>query len=100
MSDVELIGLVAGFLVAAGLVPQILRVLKLRDAQEISLLFNLLTLAGTLLWLGYGISLGLASVIVWNGINAGLLTILLAVKVKYGMKNDTPQRHEIPRKDS
>ena len=100
MSDVEIIGLAAGLLVAAGLVPQILRVLRLRDAQEISLLFNLLTLAGTLLWLWYGVSLGLTSVIVWNGTNTVLLLILLAVKVKFGMKNGTPQQHEIPGKDS
>jgi len=100
VSDVEIIGLAAGLLVAAGLVPQILRVLRLRDAQEISLLFNLLTLAGTLLWLWYGVSLGLTSVIVWNGTNTVLLLILLAVKVKFGMKNGTPQQHEIPGKDS
>jgi MtN3 and saliva related transmembrane protein len=100
VSDVELIGLLAGLLVAAGLVPQILRVLKLRDAQEISLLFNLLTLVGTVLWLGYGITLGLTSVIIWNATNTVLLTILLMVKVKYGMKNGTPQQHQIPRKDS
>jgi len=85
MSQVEILGLAAGLLVALGLVPQILRVWRLRDAQEISLLFNLLSLTGTTLWLAYGLFLGLLSVIVWNGTNVVLLVVLLAVKLKYGM---------------
>ena len=79
------VGLVAGFLVAVGLVPQILKVWKLKDAQEISLTFNLLSLSGTVLWFVYGLALGLLSVIVWNGTNVVLLIILLSVKLKYGM---------------
>jgi MtN3 and saliva related transmembrane protein len=85
MSQVEILGLTAGFLVALGLVPQILRVRRLKDAQEISLSFNLLSLTGTALWLTYGVSLGLISVIVWNGANIILLSLLLVMKLKYGM---------------
>jgi len=85
VSFVELVGLGAGFLVALGLVPQILRVWRLKDAQEISLAFNLLSFGGTILWLGYGVILGLLSVVVWNSVNAILLMMLLAVKLRYGM---------------
>jgi len=81
----ELLGLAAGFLVSFGLVPQILRVWRLRDAKEISLPFDLLSLGGTVLWLTYGLSLGLLSVILWNGVNCILYLILLSVKLKYGM---------------
>jgi len=82
---VEFLGLAAGFLVSLGLVPQILRIWRLRDAQEISLPFNLLSLGGTALWLTYGLVQGLLSVIVWNGVNCVLYLILLSVKLKYGM---------------
>jgi MtN3 and saliva related transmembrane protein len=85
ISFTESLGLVAGSLVSVGLVPQILRVLKLRDAQQIGLPFNLLSLGGTVLWLTYGISLGLLSVTFWNGVNCILYVILLSVKLKYGM---------------
>jgi MtN3 and saliva related transmembrane protein len=81
----EVLGLAAGFLVSFGLIPQIMRVWKLRDAKEISLPFNLLSLGGTVLWLTYGLSLGLLSVIIWNGVNCVLYVILLSVKLKYGM---------------
>ncbi len=90
ISFTEALGLVAGFLISVGLVPQISRVLKLRDATQISLPFNLLSLGGTILWLAYGISLGLLAVTFWNGINCILYVILLSVKLKYGMLHGGP----------
>jgi len=85
VAPVEVLGLAAGFLVSLGLVPQILRIWRLKDAQEISLPFNLLSLGGTALWLMYGLAQGLLSVIVWNGVNCILYLILLSVKLTYGM---------------
>lgn len=78
--------------VALGLVPQVLRVWKLRSAQEISLSFNLLSLIGTTLWLVYGLFLGLTSVVLWNGANDALLILLLILKLRYGMDHDTVRR--------
>jgi MtN3 and saliva related transmembrane protein len=93
ISLTETLGLVAGFLVSLGLVPQIVRVLKLRDASQISLPFNLLSLGGTVLWLTYGILLGLLAVIFWNGVNCILYVILLSVKLRYGMgRNSSPAK--------
>ena len=88
VSAAEAIGLVAGFLIAFGLVPQVLKVWKLKDAREISLTFILVTIAGTALWLVYGLVLGLLSVMIWNGVNLALQSALLAVKMKYGMEHD------------
>ncbi len=90
ISLTEALGLIAGFLISVGLIPQISRVLKLRDASQISLPFNLLSLGGTVLWLAYGISLGLLAVTFWNGINCILYVILLSVKLKYGMLRGVP----------
>ena len=91
MSQIEILGLVAGMFVALGLVPQTLRVWKLKSAQEISLPFSLLFLIGTVLWLAYGLFLGLTSVIVWNGANSALLILLLTLKLKFGMDHGTPK---------
>ena len=93
VSSIELVGLVAGFMVATGYVPQIFRVWKLKDAQEISLTFNFFSLGGTVLWLAYGFYLQLLSVTVWNATNFVLLSLLLAVKLKYGMRGQPPQVH-------
>jgi MtN3 and saliva related transmembrane protein len=86
----EYIGLAAGLLIALGWIPQVVRVWRMKDAQEISLTFNLLFLGGTILWLAYGLVLGLLSVILWNGVNLVLLAALLTVKLRYGM---APGKH-------
>ena len=85
VTPAEGFGLAGGFFIALGLVPQVIRVWRMKDAREISLTFVLLTMAGTLLWLVYGVLLGLLSVMLWNGINFGLQSALLAVKLRYGM---------------
>jgi len=100
LPPVEVLGLVAGFLVSLGLVPQILRIWRLKDAKEISLPFNLLSLGGTVLWLMYGILQGLLSVILWNGVNCILYLILLSVKLRYGMARDRISRSSGPNTES
>ena len=80
----ELLGWLAGALVTLSLLPQIIRVFRLRSAREISLLFNTMLLTGILLWLGYGIALSLPPVIIWNAIGAVLTALLLFAKLKYG----------------
>ncbi len=79
----ESLGFVAGALVTCSLIPQLVRVFKLRSAYEISLLFTTLLLAGIIIWLAYGISLGLTPVILWNAIGAVLVAVLLYAKLKY-----------------
>ncbi|MFC1909952.1 SemiSWEET family sugar transporter [Chloroflexota bacterium] len=84
MDGIEIVGMVAGAIVSASLVPQVIRVLKLKSAREISLLFNSLLLIGTAMWLGYGIYLGLLPLILWNAIGLLLVVTLLYAKLKYG----------------
>ena len=80
----ESLGFVAGALVTCSLIPQLVRVFKLRSAHEISMLFTTLLLAGIIIWLAYGILLRLAPVILWNAAAAVLVTLLLFAKLKYG----------------
>ena len=84
MSSVEYLGLVAGLLTTLALVPQIIRVYKLKSAREISLLYNSSMLAGIVAWLVYGILQGLVSLIIWNSIGIVLNSWLLLTKLKYG----------------
>jgi MtN3 and saliva related transmembrane protein len=80
----ELLGFLGGAMTTLGLIPQIVRLFKLRSAHEISLPFTLLFLAGAICWLVYGISLSLMPVISWNSISFVLLIIILYAKLKYG----------------
>ena len=80
----EYLGLIAGLLVTCSLIPQIIRVFRLRSAREISAVFTVLLLLGLVLWVIYGIILTLAPVIIWNAIGAVLAILLLYAKMRYG----------------
>ena len=80
----ELLGFAAGVLSTFSVVPQLIRVFKLKSAREISTIFTLMLLLGVFLWLAYGIFLRLFPVILWNAISAVLVGTLLAAKLKYG----------------
>jgi MtN3 and saliva related transmembrane protein len=81
--EVEWVGFVAAFLTTAAFVPQLVRVLQLRSAREISLgTFSMFSL-GVLLWLVYGISLRSRPMVASNSITLGLSVAILMLKLKY-----------------
>jgi MtN3 and saliva related transmembrane protein len=80
----EILGLLGGALTTFGYIPQLVRILKLKSAREISLPFTLSFLAGATCWLTYGVLLGLMPVILWNSAGIIFLCMLLYGKLKYG----------------
>jgi MtN3 and saliva related transmembrane protein len=80
----EILGLIAGLFTTFAIIPQIMRVYKLKSAREISVIYNTTMLLGIILWLVYGIVLGLVPIIIWNIIGALLNVLLLLAKLKYG----------------
>lgn len=84
MVSVESLGLVAGALTTCSIIPQLIRVLKMKSAREISILFTTLLLLGMICWLVYGVYSELVPVILWNSIGAVLTALLLYLKLKYG----------------
>jgi MtN3 and saliva related transmembrane protein len=73
------LGLLAGAITTGSLVPQVIRVFRLKSAREISLFFTLMFVLGDALWLVYGVIFKLPPVIFWN-----ILAILLAGLLLYG----------------
>jgi len=80
---VELIGFVAAFCTTAAFVPQLLRVLKLKSAREISLGTFLLFSVGVALWFIYGIYTGSRPVIASNVVTLALSVSILVLKLRY-----------------
>ncbi|MBN2100098.1 MAG: hypothetical protein JW753_10935 [Dehalococcoidia bacterium] len=87
MSAGDYVGFVAGAFVTFSLVPQTVRVFKLKSAREISLVFTTMLLVGILMWLAYGIYFRLVPVILWNAIGATLVATLMYAKLKYGRQD-------------
>jgi MtN3 and saliva related transmembrane protein len=80
----QIIGLVAGGLIAISYIPQIWKLFKLKRAREISLPFTLMQLGGGLIWLVYGLILSLPAVYITNIANVTLVCLMLYAKIKYG----------------
>ncbi len=78
------IGFIAGGLVTLGIIPQLIRIFKLKSAHDVSALFNIFLLLGMTFFLAYGILLSLMPVIIWNAIGMVLVTAVLYGKWKYG----------------
>jgi MtN3 and saliva related transmembrane protein len=83
---VNAVGMAAAMCTTVSLVPQLLRVWRLRSAREISLTMVLVFSLGVLLWLVYGICIHSTPVILANVATLGLSLAILALKVRFGSR--------------
>jgi MtN3 and saliva related transmembrane protein len=81
---VELLGFVAAFCTTAAFVPQLVRVLRLRSARDVSLPTFVMFSVGVFLWLLYGLDIGSKPVIASNGVTLVLSVSILILKLRYG----------------
>lgn len=88
---VQNIGFIAAFLTTAAFVPQLLRVIRLRSAREISLPTFLMFSVGVFLWLLYGLLSSSGPIIASNTVTLVLSVSILVLKLRY----DRPSGEEI-----
>jgi MtN3 and saliva related transmembrane protein len=81
----EYLGFVGGLLTTFSVLPQVIRIFRIRSAREISILFTIFLLVGGATWLFYGIFLELTPVILWNAIGVCMSSSLLYAKLRYGL---------------
>ncbi len=82
-SAIEDIGFAAAFCTTVAFVPQLVRVLRLRSARDISLPTFLLFSIGVFLWLIYGIYIHSKPVIASNSLTLILSMSILILKLRY-----------------
>jgi MtN3 and saliva related transmembrane protein len=79
----NLIGYAAAFFTTFALLPQIVRIWKLKEARDISVFMPLMASAGSALWLVYGIILGEVPIIIANAVALLFTLTTLFVTIKY-----------------
>ena len=79
----ELIGLIAGILTACSLIPQLVKVLKEHKADGVSPFIFIILMAGTGLWVYYGILRDDFPLIITNAFSFGLNVLMLVLKIRY-----------------
>lgn len=84
MNWTQLIGLAAGICTACSLLPQVVKTLKEKKAEDVSLGMLFLLQAGLILWIVYGIKRGDLPIILTNcfSLLVNILMIVLGIKYK------------------
>ena len=83
MVNIEIIGYLAGFIVAISLAPQVLKAWKTQSTKDISIAWNITYLIGLSLWIVYGIGIKSFPIIVTLSIENLMAISLIILKLKY-----------------
>ena len=85
---VDLIGYVAGFLAMVTFIPQIIKTLRTKKADDISLWMLVITLLANIFYEIYAILLSLTPVIIMIGIMSVIVIAQIVLTLKYKSKKN------------
>jgi MtN3 and saliva related transmembrane protein len=83
MDWIEIAGLVGAALSSLTFVPQVFKAWQTKRINDLSIYMILIVLASTIVWLIYGVALGLLPVIIANSIISVLCMVLLFFKLTF-----------------
>jgi MtN3 and saliva related transmembrane protein len=83
MNLTQIIGLAAGLFTASSLIPQVVKTLKEKKAEDVSMLTLLVLITGVSLWIVYGIMRDDLPIIATNAISFLVNVIMIVLRVKY-----------------
>jgi MtN3 and saliva related transmembrane protein len=84
----DAVGTAAGICSMSSFVPQIVKIVRARDASSVSLHMYLVTVTGFVLWITYGALLGSWPVWASNAVNLALAGTILGLRWRYGRGGD------------
>jgi MtN3 and saliva related transmembrane protein len=82
----EIIGLGAGICTSLSLLPQLIKLLKEKKAEDLSLFYLIILFVGIGLWIWYGILREDVPIIATNGFSLLLNGIVIVLGIKYKKK--------------
>jgi len=83
MEKTEWVGIIAGVLTASSMLPQVIKVLKEKKAEDISLLMLIVLLSGISLWIVYGVMRKDLPIIATNAFSLLVNLVLIVLGIKY-----------------
>ncbi|HVG27785.1 MAG TPA: SemiSWEET transporter [Acidobacteriaceae bacterium] len=91
---IDLVGYMAATMTTISFLPQLIRVVKLRSAREISLGMFLIFTTGTAFWCAYGIFTHSWPVMMANAITFVLSASILFLKLRFDAEHRTDEARE------
>lgn len=86
MEFIEILGIVAGLCTSSAMIPQLVKTIKTKQAEDVSILMFVVMLTGNALWIYYGIDKSDLPIISTNILALGLNISLCICKMKYKQK--------------
>ena len=86
----NVIGTAAGICSMTSFVPQIVKIVREKDASAVALRMYMVTVTGFSLWTAYGVLLGSWPVTVSNAVCLALTTTILILRWRYGGDQSNP----------
>ena len=83
----EIVGIAAGICTSLSLLPQLVKMIKTKKAEDISLFYLLILLTGLSLWIWYGAMRDDAPIIFTNSFSLLLNVILIVLGIKFKRNN-------------
>ncbi len=83
MDKVQIIGIIAGVFTASSLIPQLIKTLKEKKSEDVSIGMLVVLLAGLSLWLVYGLMRDDAPIIYTNAFSLLLNISMIFLRFKY-----------------
>ena len=83
MDKTQWIGIVAGLFTASSMLPQLIKTIKEKKAEEISILMLAVLITGVSLWIWYGIEKSDLPIIATNGISLFINILMIIFRIKY-----------------
>ena len=83
MELTQIIGISAGILTATSLIPQLVKIIKEKKADDVSPMMLIILMAGLGLWATYGIMKEDWPIIITNSFSFLLNTVVLVFRYKY-----------------
>ena len=90
MTTTDLVGYVAGILLALSFAPQVVKTFRVKHAYDVSMGMLILSLGAAIGYEIYAWRLGLWPVVVMNGVFLVLVAIEIVLKTIYDRRNRTP----------
>ena len=83
----EIVGIVAGFCTAISLLPQLVKLIRNKKSEDISIFYLIILFIGLSLWIWYGILREDMPIIATNSFSLILNVLILILGLKYKHRN-------------
>ncbi len=87
LEPIEMLGLVAGLISTFAALPQLVKIIRTRRADDVSLVMFVMAFSGAILWAAYGALKPAASIVFWNLVAIVQMGAIIAIKLATDRRN-------------